>query len=383
MSNIFKIYPLFRIQGIPVRMNWSVPLSFVVFTTLFYFYIQYVDSYAAIYEWPFSLKLATSIAVVLLFYFSLLLHGLLRASTASARGYKVKDVTIFSLGVASNFNRNITNFKHVFWITLAGPMANLLILALLFALAVAAIDNLTLSLIFTRVFYINIIITVLGLMLIVPIRAGRLLRTFVWSVSRSRYLASKISIRVGQLLGVVLMLMITPLIIGIVVSELVQYNVIAYDLSAQQIFTAVNAYLGVFVSLTGSATATTIALIVTCAFGFYVLDKASIHDHTLKRSQKYSEATRDSKILATLGQSLGLVLYSAVIVSFSLWGVSHTYDSWFPEATNPLPAYTESEVVIFASIISGLISIMGVYVFYEATVHKLKLRRSNTDQSES
>ena len=82
-----------------------------------------------------------------------------------------------------------------------------------------------------------------------------------------------------------------------------------------------------------------------------------------------------SKISATLGQVLGMMLYSAVIVSFVLWGVSHIYDSWIPEAINPLPAYTELGVVIFASITAGLISLIGVYVFYKATVYKLKLRQ--------
>ena len=82
-----------------------------------------------------------------------------------------------------------------------------------------------------------------------------------------------------------------------------------------------------------------------------------------------------SKISATLGQILGLVLYLAVIVSFVLWGVSHIYDSWIPEAINPLPAYTELGVVILASITSGLISLIGVYLFYKATVYKLKIQQ--------
>ena len=97
-----------------------------------------------------------------------------------------------------------------------------------------------------------------------------------------------------------------------------------------------------------------------------------LKSHLWRRSRNRYKA---SKIPANLGQILGMVLYLAVIVSFVLWGVSHIYDSWIPEAINPLPAYTELGVVIFASITSGLISLIGIYVFYKATVYKLKIRQ--------
>ena len=97
-----------------------------------------------------------------------------------------------------------------------------------------------------------------------------------------------------------------------------------------------------------------------------------LKSHLWRRSRNRYKA---SKIPATLGQILGLVLYSAVVIWFSLWGIAHIYDSWFPEVTNPLPTYTESGVVILASITSGLISLIGVYLFYKATVYKIKLRQ--------
>ena len=364
-------------------MNWDVPLFFVVLTALFYFYIQYGNSEVAIYEWPVGIKLATSVAVVFLFYLSLLSHGLLRASTASVRGYKVKDVTIFGLGVTNNFNRNITNFKHVFWMTLAGPMANLLIIALLIPAAVASIDNLTLSLIFAHVFYINIAIMVLSLILRVPIYGGLALRKIIWSVSRDRYLSSNIPVRVGQIFGISLILPLLLLASAMAIWRIVNPSLIDSNLVIHNFFVVVGAYVNPLISLTGSLLGAMAILIAIQVFGFYVLNRVAMHNRTLKRSPigpTDSKFTQAFNVIATIGQFLGMMLYATVLVWFWMWLTANTYNSWAPEITNFL---TESRVVLFASITSGLISLIGVYVFYKATVYKLNLRRSETDQRES
>ena len=364
-------------------MNWNVPLFFVAFTALFYFYIQYGNSDAAIYEWPVGIKLATSVAVVSSFYFSLLSHGLMRAFMASRRGYKVNDITIFSLGIASNLSSN-TNFKDELRITFAGLGANLLIIALLYPLAVAAIDNLTLSLIFAHVFYINVAIVVLSLILRAPIYGGQALRTIIWSVSHNRYLSSKIPVRVGQIFGGLLILPLLPLVTVMAIWGLVNSGWIGSNLVIYNFFVVVGAYVNPLISLTGSLLGALVILIAIQIFGLYVFSKANTYNQTLKHPDDL-ESLRASKAFATIGQLFGLlVLYPAVIVSFFLWGVANVvYDSWLPEVTNPLSIFTESSVVTFTSITSGLISLIGVYVFCKATAHKLKLRRSKTDQRES
>jgi Zn-dependent protease len=194
-----------RLFGIPIRIDISWLVIFVIFVYAFtqnYFKPLFPDIDPLIAGlW--------AVATVLLFFFSVLLHELAHSLVAITNGLKVKSIALFILGGVSQLEGEPRNPWVEFWMALAGPVASLLIGLACGVLCLATggeglaraylhVDFLPARVsVWAAVFFWlaleNIALFLFNSIPAFPIDGGRVVRAFIWGVSRNYSLATRIA----------------------------------------------------------------------------------------------------------------------------------------------------------------------------------------------
>jgi Zn-dependent protease len=164
--------PLGRWFGVPVTLHWS--------WTLFFLYL-----------------LATAPAQALVFaalFLIVLLHEC--GHCLAARWFKAPadSIVLYPFGGAANVSLP-PSAKAEFWIAIAGPLVNLLLVPVLLMLAPFS-DTLAM------IGFINVGMLIFNLLPAFPMDGGRILRSFLAGLTGKRVLATTIAVRVSQVMCV-------------------------------------------------------------------------------------------------------------------------------------------------------------------------------------
>lgn len=186
--------PLGRILGIPIGLDYSWFLVFVLLT--WSFAIGYYP--AEFPEWSVSLYWILGALTAIMLFVSVLLHEL--GHSIVARRYKipVKSITLFIFGGVAQITSEPPKASAEFWIAIAGPIVSLL-LALLFGFLQTVF--LTFSPVLALMKYlafINGILVLFNLIPGFPLDGGRVFRAVVWGITRNFYRATMIAASVGR-----------------------------------------------------------------------------------------------------------------------------------------------------------------------------------------
>jgi Zn-dependent protease len=195
--------PLGRFGGVPIAAHWSALLGIALLGQLLALSVlpALAPGRPAVEYW------IAGVVGALALVGSLLAHELAHATVAARRGVRVRRITLWLLGGASELEHQPSQPGDELRIALAGPAVSLLLGALLVALswvsAVAGgqvVITATLSWLGT----VNIMLGAFNLLPGAPLDGGRILHGLIWWRSGNRYRATRRAAGSGQLLGALL-----------------------------------------------------------------------------------------------------------------------------------------------------------------------------------
>lgn len=171
-----------RIFGIPIGIDYSWFLIFVlvIWTLATSYFPSEFKNWSTAEYWIMGALTA------LLFFGSVLLHELAHSLAAERFKIPVRRITLYIFGGISEMKTEPATAGAEFWITLSGPVVNLVLGGLLAGLAavVSSIEPLLAMLKYLA--YINLILGAFNLLPGFPLDGGSVLMSLVWKVTRKK-----------------------------------------------------------------------------------------------------------------------------------------------------------------------------------------------------
>jgi Zn-dependent protease/CBS domain-containing protein len=167
-------------------------------------------------DWSPGLNWIVATVASILFFASVLLHELSHSMVAKARGLRVRRITMFIFGGASNIEREPSDPKTEFLIAVVGPITSIA-LGIIFLLLgntlagttgdmmAAPVDTISnLSPLYTLLLWlgsVNIFVGLFNLIPGFPLDGGRILRSFLWAMTNNMRKATRWASGVGHLIA--------------------------------------------------------------------------------------------------------------------------------------------------------------------------------------
>ena len=194
-------WQLFKIVGIPLRIQPTWLFAVAIFTTLFQ------PRYAATIE-PVALSWGLALFTTLLLFTSVLLHELGHALMALREGVKVLSITLFHLGGIARVEKECPTAMGNLRIAAAGPLVSLtLALGMLLGASAFATQQPQLTVLLTQVGLLNLMLGLFNLLPGLPLDGGLILKSLVWQLSGSKKRGVAVASASGRLLSTLMIVM--------------------------------------------------------------------------------------------------------------------------------------------------------------------------------
>lgn len=189
--------PLGRIMGIPINLDYSWFLIFGLLTWMLAasYYPSEFKNWSPLLYW------VTGAATAILLFASVLLHELGHSFVALRYKISVRSITLFIFGGVAQIGAEPPSARAEFFIAIAGPIVSLA-LAVIFSVmhpALAAIEPLWG--VAKYLAYMNLALALFNLIPGFPLDGGRVLRAFVWAVTKNMRQATLIAANAGRFFG--------------------------------------------------------------------------------------------------------------------------------------------------------------------------------------
>jgi Zn-dependent protease len=189
--------PLGRILGIPIGLDYSWFLIFVLITWMLavsYFPSEFRD-------WPPLLYWVTGAVTAIMLFVSVLLHELGHSVIALRYKIPVRRITLFIFGGVAQIGAEPTSAISEFFIAVAGPIVSLALAVAFSAVkpAVAGIEPLWGLAKYLA--YINFALVLFNLIPGFPLDGGRVFRAIVWSITKDFRRSTLTAASVGRFFG--------------------------------------------------------------------------------------------------------------------------------------------------------------------------------------
>ncbi len=204
MKSQIKIGKIFGVE-IGLHYSWFVIAGLIAFSLAVHFHE--VNPY-----WTSGVIWLASVITAVLFFAALILHELSHAMVAKLRGLPIHEITLFMLGGAAQIEREPSDANTEFWMAIVGPITSLGIGFGLLGIAEATGWSANVTpptpglAILVWLGYINILLGVFNFIPGFPLDGGRVLRAIVWWIVKDGTRATKIAVRVGQVVAVLFVL---------------------------------------------------------------------------------------------------------------------------------------------------------------------------------
>jgi Zn-dependent protease len=196
-------FRLGRIAGVPVGVNWSVLVIFLLIAwalSASQFPRAYPGHSVVAY-------VAAGLAAAVVFFLGLLAHEVAHAVVAKRNGIEVEGITLWLFGGVSELKGEARDPGAELRIAGVGPLVSLVIGlffgAIAVLLALAGPHGLLLGAL-SWLAGINVLLAVFNVLPAAPLDGGRLLRAAVWKATGDRTRASVVAARAGWVLGALL-----------------------------------------------------------------------------------------------------------------------------------------------------------------------------------
>ncbi|MGC4895318.1 site-2 protease family protein [Micromonospora sp. DT31] len=196
-------FRLGRVAGVPVGVNWSVLVIFVLIAWALsgsLFPASYPGHSPVAY-------VAAGLSAAVVFFLGLLAHEVAHAVVARRNGIEVEGITLWLFGGVAELKGEAKNPGAELRISGVGPLVSLIIGLVFAAIAVVVAvvygDGLLLGAL-SWLAGINVLLAVFNVLPAAPLDGGRLLRAAVWKATGDRTKATVVAARAGWVLGVLL-----------------------------------------------------------------------------------------------------------------------------------------------------------------------------------
>ncbi len=186
-------WTILRVRGVPVRVD----ISWVVI--------------AGLVIWAFARQLsellgdrgtvvvvATSVAVTLLFFASVLAHELGHTLASLERGVPVLGIKLFMLGGVTESSREASSARDEFVIVGIGPFVSLVLAAACGLIYTLVRGSQPYGAIFGYLAWLNLALAAFNIVPGYPLDGGRLLRSVLWAITGRPHQATRWAARIGQ-----------------------------------------------------------------------------------------------------------------------------------------------------------------------------------------
>lgn len=188
-----------RVAGIPIILDYSLFISLALFVV-----ILATDVFPDTVRPEPSEATVWTLAVIsgICFFASILLHELAHSLVARLYGLPVHNITLFALGGVSQIGRESSKASQEFLIAVVGPLTSALLGGLFVAahLALGAGDS-PVEAALLWLGFANVALAVFNMVPGFPLDGGRVFRSLVWALTRSRVRATRWAARLGQGIG--------------------------------------------------------------------------------------------------------------------------------------------------------------------------------------
>jgi Zn-dependent protease len=175
--------------GIPVRLNWT----FLIVLPLFAYLIgSQVGTIAEVMNetlgagidstalaggiTPWALGLAAALGLFL----GVLLHEFGHSIVAMRYGYEIESITLWLLGGLASFSEFPEDWKHEFWIAIAGPVVSVGVGAVCYVVfALAPVGSDAVLFVFSYLALLNVVLAGFNMLPAFPMDGGRVLRALL------------------------------------------------------------------------------------------------------------------------------------------------------------------------------------------------------------
>jgi len=189
--------PLGRILGIPIGLDYSWFLIFVLIT-----WTMAVGYYPAEFKnWPVAQYWFMGAMTAIMLFVSVLLHELGHSVVAMRYKVPVRSITLYIFGGISLIGTEPPSATAGFWIAIAGPSVSFA-LAALFSLMQPFFAGVAPLLALSKYLaYINVALGLFNLIPGFPLDGGGVLRAIVWGVTHNMRRATLIAANVGRFIA--------------------------------------------------------------------------------------------------------------------------------------------------------------------------------------
>ncbi|GAA0516172.1 Zn-dependent protease (includes SpoIVFB) [Halorubrum aquaticum] len=177
------------VVGIPVRLNWT----FLIVLPLFAYLIgSEVETIAGVMNETLGAGIDTAavgvgttpwllgLAAVVGLFAGVLLHEFGHSLVAMRYGYEIESITLWLLGGLANFAEFPEDWKHEFWIAVAGPIVSLGVGAVCYGVFVLApAGSNALLFVFSYLAVLNVVLAGFNMLPAFPMDGGRVLRALL------------------------------------------------------------------------------------------------------------------------------------------------------------------------------------------------------------
>jgi Zn-dependent protease len=193
------VVPVGRFFGVPVFFAPSWVLIAVLLTV---YYEPVVHD--AVPSVSSGTAYVVSFGYAALFALCVLAHELGHTAAALALHTPVRRIVIFLLGGVSEITREPQRPRDEFLISAAGPAVSLLLAGLAGAGVAATSRHTVVGVLFLLLFWSNLVVAVFNLLPGLPLDGGRLLRSLVWTLGKSRLWGTRVAAWAGRGFAVLL-----------------------------------------------------------------------------------------------------------------------------------------------------------------------------------
>jgi len=219
-------FPLGRIAGVPVGLNWSGLVTFAMLAWVLT--AHWFPAYDP--DQPMWVHTAAGIGTALVFFAGLLAHELAHAIVARRQGLQVQHIMLWLLGGITRLGGEAPTARAELRIAGSGPLVNLIIAMVFTGLATAVGTLADAALVLGMLIWlalINVVFAAVNVIPASPLDGGRLLRAGLWWWRGDRTWAAVVAARAGRVLGAALVVVgaweaafIGPLVDGLWVAML-------------------------------------------------------------------------------------------------------------------------------------------------------------------
>ncbi|HCP62548.1 MAG TPA: hypothetical protein DIU14_08795 [Actinobacteria bacterium] len=200
---MLKSFRIGRVGGVEIRADSSLAIIAILITIQLYGQLTKPGNFPGLSH-PKAVLL--SVASALLFFASILGHELAHAAMFRARHIPVSRITLFMFGGATQAKIEARVPADEFLVSVVGPLTSLAIGGLFLLIRQARLSSLSpqLEYLLRDLGVVNVTLAIFNLVPGFPLDGGRVLRSIVWKVTGSPATATKVSARVGQIVGLLL-----------------------------------------------------------------------------------------------------------------------------------------------------------------------------------